>query len=162
MTRKVIISEVQSLSSNIDDYLKMIDSGVTHLLAGGELYLLNPGALPQKSIRVVNVRKEQSTHFVGRKSSYKPSYGLKNYSVLGNPYYMANEGMRNKVCDDFEEYYVKKSTSNIEFMMAVNDLVIACKDGVVTVGCFCFPCRCHANTIAKDVTSQFIKLFGIH
>lgn len=161
MTRKVIVSKVKSLSSNIDDYASVIEQGVTHLLVGEDLYLLSPGKLPQKSIRVVNVRKEKSTHFVGRKSSYKPFYGTHDYSVLGNPYYMSNEGMRNKVCDDFEEYYVKKSRNNIEFMMAVNNLVIACKDNIVTVGCFCFPCRCHADTIAKDVTSQFIKLYGI-
>lgn len=91
------------------------------------------------------------THFCGRKSSYKPQYG-KDFSILGNPYYMADESMRDEVCDNFDNYFDKKIKTDSEFRHAVMELVVLVINGEdVVLGCFCSPRRCHCDTIKNYV-----------
>lgn len=71
-------------------------------------------------------------------------------SVLGNPFFMKNEIMRNEVCDKFEVYFKKKmeERNNPVHTEMLRLYHIAAK-GDLTLQCHCAPRRCHADTIKK-------------
>ena len=101
----------------------------------------------------INVGKVwEGTHYCGRSSSYKKSYG-KDLSVLGNPFYMRNEVDRDDVCDKYEDYFNEKMAYNKEsdFKSAINDLIKESKRSNITLGCFCSPSRCHCDTIKSYI-----------
>ena len=72
-------------------------------------------------------------------------------SVLGNPFYMASEAQRNEVCDKYDAYFKEKVASGDEaFMNELRRLYkIAKRFGKLELYCWCFPKRCHAETIKK-------------
>lgn len=72
-------------------------------------------------------------------------------TALGNPYYMANESMRNEVCDKYELWFKNKTEAKDPAVM--NQLRTLWRKGkaddVLKLGCYCAPKRCHADTIAR-------------
>lgn len=78
-------------------------------------------------------------------------------SVLGNPFYMNNENERNQVCDKYEMYFNNKILDkNSSFYKELERLInIYNKYGKLELFCWCYPKRCHAETIKK-----YIKLKG--
>lgn len=79
-------------------------------------------------------------------------------SVLGNPFYMANESMRDEVCDKFEAYFnteIKKVGS--DFHMEMVRLYKIAKQHDLTLQCHCHPKRCHADTIKNFLDSMLSK-----
>ncbi|QSM00773.1 hypothetical protein YerA41_072 [Yersinia phage YerA41] len=96
------------------------------------------------------------THFCGRPKSYKPFYG-KDFSILGNPYFMKDESFRMEVCDKYDIHFHSKMLNDPAFRHAVMEIVVAVMNGEdVILGCFCYPRRCHCDTIVKYV----LKLVG--
>ena len=77
-------------------------------------------------------------------------------SVLGNPFYMANESKRDEVCDKYEAYF-KSSIQNMEsaFYKEVERLyTILKKYGKLELFCWCAPKRCHAETIKNYLEAK--------
>ena len=72
-------------------------------------------------------------------------------SVLGNPFYMASEADRNKVCDQYQVYFEAKANDiNSPFRTELNRLfMLLTKYGKLNLFCWCAPKRCHAETIKK-------------
>jgi hypothetical protein len=78
-------------------------------------------------------------------------------SVLGNPYFMKDETQRDKVCDDYAEYFRQKLiafetgnavASTVRFVNKLRSLVeIHQKYNKLRLFCWCAPKRCHAETI---------------
>jgi hypothetical protein len=72
-------------------------------------------------------------------------------SVLGNPYYMANENERNKVCEQYETYFYSKiETNDKNFIAELQRLrSLLNKHNKLELYCWCYPKRCHAETIKQ-------------
>lgn len=69
-------------------------------------------------------------------------------SPVGNPFFMKDESMRNEVCDKYKEYFHKQTAkTNKRFMDTIWELYCLAKDNDVALGCWCYPKRCHAETI---------------
>lgn len=102
-----------------------------------------------KNIKVGSFKN--CTHYVGRKESYK--HIGKDFSILGNPFKLYSEKDRNIVCDNYEKYFHDQLKSNPEFKNAVDNLINDLKYNNVILGCFCYPKRCHANTIQNYINS---------
>lgn len=87
-------------------------------------------------MRVINVRREQCTHYVGRMTSWA---GNGMPTQLGNPFPVGICG-RQQAIDKFEAY----ARNSPEILARINALP---EDAVL--GCWCAPMPCHANVIAK-------------
>ena len=77
-------------------------------------------------------------------------------SVLGNPFYMADESQRDKVCDKYEAYF-KENIQNTEsaFYKEIERLYkILKKHGKLELFCWCAPKRCHAETIKNYLEAK--------
>ena len=72
-------------------------------------------------------------------------------SVLGNPFYMANENERNNVCEQYEKHFNKKIESqDFKFISELKRLKnLLTKYNKLELFCWCYPKRCHAETIKQ-------------
>ena len=72
-------------------------------------------------------------------------------SVLGNPFYMESEAKRVEVCEKYDTYFKEKvKAKDVAFMNELRRLYkIAKRFGKLELYCWCFPKRCHAETIKK-------------
>lgn len=61
----------------------------------------------------------------------------------GNPFIMQNETQRNFVCDQYEIYLDQQLRQH---KLNLNELFNAKR-----LGCWCFPKRCHGNTLKKKI-----------
>lgn len=69
-------------------------------------------------------------------------------SILGNPFYMHSENERDLVCDKYKTYFEKQLTCNTKFVAELNRLLETYKQfGKLELLCWCYPKRCHAETI---------------
>ena len=80
-------------------------------------------------------------------------------SVLGNPYRMYNETQRNKVCIDYELYFnAQIASNNVEFLNELRRLYKIHKQfGKLRLFCWCYPKRCHAETIKRFLEKYLEK-----
>lgn len=70
-------------------------------------------------------------------------------SPLGNPFYMADETMRDEVCDKYQSWFDRKVKDNDPLVLAeLRRLYKLGREGPVKLICFCAPRRCHGDTIA--------------
>jgi hypothetical protein len=68
-------------------------------------------------------------------------------SVFGNPFLMKTESQRDEVCDKYEKYFREK-IGDERFNKEFNRLKKLLKEyGKLRLFCWCFPKRCHAETI---------------
>ena len=79
-------------------------------------------------MRVVNLRKEKFTHYIGRGS------------IFGNPYKIGVSGTRQDVVGNYEKY----ARNNPTLLEKIKTLP---KEAVL--GCYCAPLECHGNIIIK-------------
>lgn len=95
------------------------------------------------NIEVVHCKKDQDSIYIGRGS------------VLGNPFKMDTEDMRDQVCKQYEDYFYEKIECNEpEFLDELTRLVeVAFHQGYVKLGCFCAPRRCHGDTVKTFLNS---------
>ena len=72
-------------------------------------------------------------------------------SILGNPFYMATENERNKVCEQYEKYFDKKiKNQDFKFINELKRLKnLLTKYNKLELFCWCYPKRCHAETIKQ-------------
>lgn len=68
-------------------------------------------------------------------------------SVIGNPFYMHNESERNKVCEQYQEWFDKKIDCNPVVVEEMYRLQKLAKSNDIALACWCYPKRCHAEII---------------
>lgn len=93
-------------------------------------------------ITICNARREKPVHpydvWVCRKRS-----------VLGNPYILEDERYRNKVCDQYEEWFEHNKMRTGVAAELQRVLNLYSRYGILRLFCWCAPKRCHAETIKK-------------
>jgi len=117
-------------------------------------------------ITVVNKYKEPNHVYCGRGSP------------LGNPFYMSSEFERDKVCDQYQDWFYKHvdevsfidiykgDRAHIPHGMPPNspqttmvlEIFAAALEGDVNLGCFCAPKRCHCDTIKQFLDNKLEEL----
>lgn len=74
---------------------------------------------------------------------------------LGNPFFMRDESQRDTVCDKYIPWFDTKVKAKDPAVM--NELrklwKIGSQSGVLKLGCYCAPRRCHADTIKRFLDS---------
>lgn len=101
----------------------------------------------------------RATVTVGRKWD-EGAVSVTRGTIFGNPFNpsdskdlknLSDKG-RDEVCDAYETYFLKRLKEDPVFREAFKGLVIKAKqDGHITLGCFCSPKRCHAETIKRYI-----------
>ena len=79
-------------------------------------------------MKVVNVRKEKCSVYIGRPS------------IFGNPFVIGKDGNREQVIVKYKEY----ALNNSKLLVAIKGL----KDNDV-LGCYCAPLACHGDVIVQ-------------
>lgn len=85
-------------------------------------------------------------------------------TAVGNPFPMRNEGERDEVCDDYDNYFniiintyldsdKKIDPKDLPFLKYMGYIVNTAKKQDIALGCWCAPRRCHAETIKKFIES---------
>lgn len=84
------------------------------------------------------------THF-----NCKDSEFIARPSALGNPYPIGPDASRDIVCDHYEDWFHERVELNDPLVMhELKRLHRVGKDkGVLKLGCYCAPRRCHGDTI---------------
>lgn len=115
------------------------------------------------TVNVVNVLKEECTHYCGRPTSYRPKHGV-NLSVLGNPYVMKHESERDDVVERYAHHLERSlhpddnSDMSLEIKDAIGQIIqYALHEGDVKLGCFCHPKACHCDVIAETVNNMLCE-----
>ena len=71
-------------------------------------------------------------------------------SPIGNPFVLAGEENRNKVCDQYEDWFVSTVINDKRCMKYLDDMKqVYEKFGKLRLFCWCVPKRCHAETIKE-------------
>ena len=93
-------------------------------------------------IRIVNLR-----NYVAKDNEVLIKVDRSN-KILGNKFYMKAEAYRNKVCDDYANWFNAKVNNNdISVMQELNRILIIARNNDIALGCWCYPKRCHSETI---------------
>ena len=93
-------------------------------------------------IRIVNLR-----NYVAKDNEVLIKVDRSN-KILGNKFYMKTEADRNKVCDDYANWFNAKVNNNdISVMQELNRILIIARNNDIALGCWCYPKRCHSETI---------------
>ena len=80
---------------------------------------------------------------------------IDRHTPVGNPFYMHDESERNKVCDQYQEYFNNKVTDKTDsaFMQYLRDIYRTAQQTPVALACWCAPKRCHGETIKTFIES---------
>ena len=94
-------------------------------------------------IEIMNLRKSKPT--------CSTDFRIDRASVLGNPFPMAVESERDKVCKEYEEYFHNKmKDTNSQFYSKMAEILDVYKQfKQIRLFCWCAPKRCHGETIKK-------------
>jgi hypothetical protein len=101
------------------------------------------------NIRIVNLRTY--THIEG-----EILIKVDRSTVVGNPFYMRTQtkSERDIVCDKYDVYFKEKMRNDPLFMAFVNHIVELGRTKDIALGCWCFPKRCHAETILEYILKR--------
>ena len=89
-------------------------------------------------MKVINLRKEKYTHYIGRGS------------IFGNPFTIYKDGNREEVIKKYEKYarqylnFFLKHSYISPLLLAIHDL----PENAI-LGCYCKPQACHGDIIIK-------------
>ena len=73
-------------------------------------------------------------------------------TIFGNPFRINDESERDKMLDRYEEYFYQRLENDADFRNAVNYLIeVYKKYGKLNLFCWCYPKRCHSETIRKYI-----------
>ena len=89
---------------------------------------------------------------------YKPKlpwdFKVDRTTILGNPYNMKDESERDKVCEQYEDWFYY-AAHNQDFHNYLKTLAEAYKQhGKLNLFCWCAPKRCHAKTIKEAIENN--------
>ena len=93
-------------------------------------------------IRVVNIR-----NYVHKEGEILIKVDRSN-KYLGNRFYMKTESQRDEVCDKYQEWFDNQIKNNNEDVLnELRRIYKVARDDDIALGCWCYPKRCHAETI---------------
>ena len=69
-------------------------------------------------------------------------------SNFANPYKIGKDGTREEVLEKYKEYIIDKINNDHELMRELNSMKGK------TLGCWCFPERCHGNILLELIESH--------
>lgn len=98
-------------------------------------------------IRIINLR-----NYNAKKDEV--AFRVDRRSPVGNPFYMHNESERDLVCDRYIEYFNSKINQEGAFRDYINTLIETAKNKDIALCCWCYPKRCHSETIKEYIISQ--------
>ncbi len=77
-------------------------------------------------------------------------------SPLGNPFPMSNESDRDRVCNQYQQWFNRKIESKDGAVLKELRRIwsIGAKEGSVALACYCAPKRCHCDTIKGFLESH--------
>ena len=96
-------------------------------------------------ITIVNRTKSELGIYVGRPS------------ILGNPFEIGKDGTRSEVIEKYEIYFIKRLENDLVFKREFDRLVELARTGDLTMACWCYPHRCHAEIIKKYIEIELNK-----
>ena len=102
------------------------------------------------AIEILNLKNEQPS---------KPyDFYVDRRSPVGNPFHLKTESYRDKVCDDYADYFEKMIKSESHEFCAYLQQMFKCLElyGQVRLFCWCVPKRCHAETIKSYLETKFL------
>ena len=75
-------------------------------------------------------------------------------TVIGNPYLIGRDGNRDEVCDLYNKWF--QDNINSKKIKNYLEIIILAyiKYGKVRLFCWCYPKRCHGNTIKKYLMEE--------
>lgn len=82
----------------------------------------------------------------------------RGHSVLCNPFRVTSEDKRNESCDRFQAYFDRKVQvkTDASFMNSLRQIYQLALQQDVTLACWCYPKRCHTQTI-KAFLEQYLR-----
>jgi hypothetical protein len=79
-------------------------------------------------------------------------------TIYGNPVVMQGEQDRDRVCDEYVDYFIDRVQTDQEFIDALGALEAkALEQGYLKLGCHCAPRRCHGDTVAGYLRNLLSK-----
>jgi hypothetical protein len=100
-------------------------------------------AIPNETImypiEIVRIRTHKDAVYIGRPSP------------LGNPFPITKSQSRDAVCDLYDQWFSQRvAESDPAIMQELNRLhQLGKQRGILKLGCFCSPYRCHGETIKE-------------
>lgn len=91
------------------------------------------------SIEIVRIKIHKDAVYIGRPSP------------LGNPFPITKSQSRDAVCDLYDQWFAQRVAENDPaIMQELNRLhQLGKQRGILKLGCFCSPHRCHGETIKE-------------
>ena len=101
-------------------------------------------------IRIVNIR------------NYKAVAGerlikVDRTSALGNPFFMKDESHRDEVCEQYKDYFYRQLVKSPDTFQQILDIATISLEEDVALACWCYPKRCHAETIKEYIEEVLYK-----
>lgn len=96
-------------------------------------------------ISIANKKKRQKGLYVGRPTIFG-NYAQGDTSSLAR---------RDALCDAYDVLFYERLESDPHFAHAVEEVVqLALSQGGLTLQCWCYPLRCHAQTLQRFIVTQ--------
>lgn len=91
-----------------------------------------------------------------KQSACKDAQYIGRPSPLGNPFPMSKHASRDDVCDKYHDWFHKQIINNDKLICHELTRLHAMGriNGVVRLGCYCHPLRCHGETIKDFMTDN--------
>ena len=73
-------------------------------------------------------------------------------TIFGNPFRIEDESQRDYVLDNHKKYFYERIKNDTDFKNNINQLIQIYKIyGHLNLFCWCYPKRCHAETIKEYI-----------
>jgi len=109
------------------------------------------------SVKVIHVKDiKEGDFFCGRESSFHRKKGIKDATVLGNPYFMADEGQRENVIFRYKKWLIEKMEKEGPVATAVGEIARVSQYSEVRLACFCSPKSCHCDVIKEMIELNLV------
>ena len=76
-------------------------------------------------------------------------------TIFGNPFRIENESLRDDALDKYQIYFYERIKKDLEFQNEAEKLLrLYEKYGTLNLFCWCFPKRCHSETIREYILAN--------
>ena len=76
-------------------------------------------------------------------------------TIFGNPFRIEDESLRDDALDKYQAYFYERIKKDLEFRNEAERLLrLYEKYGTLNLFCWCFPKRCHSETIRDYITER--------
>ena len=76
-------------------------------------------------------------------------------TIFGNPFRIEDESLRDDALDRYQAYFYERIKKDLEFQNEAEKLLCLYeKHGTLNLFCWCFPKRCHSETIREYIIER--------